>query len=303
MPTPALAENGPENVTRSVYTDRVSMWMPDRCPTGGLFFPWPTKTLDVDAANRHLADQMKGDPNSRGLMMVTPRQQPSDVERQIDDHGFVGFKVYHLFAERKETMFAPTEEFIPEWAWEMADRRGLVIMLHMVRPRALAEPENQQYIRDRCQRYPGAKLILAHAARGFCGKHTVRGIDSLRGLDNVYFDTSAVCESAAFEAILRVFGPTRLLFGTDFCVTEMRSRCIDLADGFLWLDEIEADFSKSRFARPTLLGIESLLALEQACRNQYLTDADIEEVFCLGRASNVGNSLGTPDAGRAGGLS
>lgn len=292
-PVPALAVAGDATVTREVYTQRVSMWMPDRCPSGGLFFPWPTKTGDIDAANRHLADEMSGDPNSRGLMLVTPRQDPADVERQISEDGFVGFKVYHVFADHQDSMFASSEEFIPEWAWELADQHGLAIMLHMVLPRALAVPENQNYIRNRCRKYPGAVLILAHAARGFCGKHTVEGIDSLRGIDNVYFDTSAVCESAAFEAILKVFGPTRLLFGTDFCVTEMRSRCVDLADGFLWLDEIEADFRKSRFARPTLLGIESLLALKQACRNQHLTDSDIEQVFCHGARRMLG--IPTPE--------
>ncbi len=166
-----------------------------------------------------------------------------------------------------------------------------MIMLHMVLPRALAESKNQRYIRQHCQRYRGAKLILAHAARGFCGKHTVEGIDSLRGLDNVFFDTSAVCEPAALEAILKVFGPTRLFFGADFCVSEMRSRCVDLADGFLWLDEIRADFSESRFARPTLLGIESLLALKQACRNQQLIDSDVEEIFCLGARRLLGLPL------------
>lgn len=231
-PTPSLAAAGPAQITRTVYNQRLSMWMPNRCPTGGLFFPFPTRSLNVDAANRHLAQEVNKDPNSQGLMIITPRQQAAAVEQQVIDDGFVGFKVYHLFADRDDTMFAPSEEFIPEWAWELADQRGLVIMLHMVLPRALAEPENQHYIRQHCERYPGAKLILAHAARGFCGKHTVEGIDALRGLDNVFFDTSAVCEPAALEAILRVFGPTRLLFGSDFCVTEMRSRCVDLADGF-----------------------------------------------------------------------
>ncbi len=100
-PTPALAAAGPNQVTRAVYDERMSMWMPDRCPTGGLFFPFPTAALDVDAANRHLADELKNDPASRGLMIVTPRQQPADVERQVVDDGFVGFKVYHLFAERR----------------------------------------------------------------------------------------------------------------------------------------------------------------------------------------------------------
>jgi len=293
-PTPALAAAGPAVVTRATYDERLSLWMPDRRPTGGLFFPFPTRVLDVDGANRHLADEMRKDPHSRGLMIATPRQDPAAVERQLDEDGFVGFKVYHLFAERTDTLFAPTGEFIPEWAWELADQRGLFIMLHMVLPRAVAEPENQRYIREHCRRYPNAKLILAHAARGFCGRHTVEGIASLRGLDNVFFDTSAVCEASAFEAILEVFGPTRLWYGADFCVTEMRSRCVNLADGFLWLDEIRADFSKSRFARPTLLGLESLLALKEACLNQHLDATDVEEIFCLGARRQLGLPLPRP---------
>jgi glutamate-1-semialdehyde 2,1-aminomutase len=293
-PTPALAAAGPALVTREVYDERLSLWMPDRCPTGGLFFPFPTRVLDVEGANRHLADEVRKDPHSRGLMIATPRQDPAAVERQIEDDGFVGFKVYHLFAERPDTLFAPTGEFIPEWAWELADQRGLAIMLHMVLPRAVAEPENQRYLREHCRRYPNAKLILAHAARGFCGRHTVEGIASLRGIDNVFFDTSAVCEASAFEAILEVFGPTRLWFGSDFCVTEMRSRCVNLADGFLWLDEIRADFSKSRFARPTLLGLESLLALKEACLNQHLDATDVEEVFSLGARRELGLPLPRP---------
>ncbi|MCB1088205.1 MAG: hypothetical protein KDM63_14240, partial [Verrucomicrobiae bacterium] len=99
-PTPALAAHGPAEVTRAVYDERLSRWMPGRCPTGGLFFPFPTRSLRVEDANRFLADQMRGDPGSRGLMILTPRQNPVDVERQIEEDGFVGFKVYHLFAER-----------------------------------------------------------------------------------------------------------------------------------------------------------------------------------------------------------
>ena len=292
-PSPALAVGRPE-VTRAMYDQHVGGWMKERCPTGGLFFPFPTRTLDVDAANQFLADQLKDDPHSRGLMMITPRQDPAAVERQIIEHSFAGFKVYHVFAARTDTFFAPSSEFIPEWAWDIANRHRLVIMLHMVLPRAVAEQENQRYIREHCERYPGARLFLAHAARGFCGRHTVEGIGALRGLDNVFFDTSAVCEASAFEAILTTFGPTRLFFGTDFSVSEMRTRCINLGDGFLWLNEAGTNFTHPRSAKPTLLGIESLLALKEACENQHLTASDVEEIFCLGARRLLGLPLPRP---------
>ncbi len=279
-PPPALTAAGPREVSREIYDQRLSQWMPDRQPTGGLFFPFPTRTLDIDAANAFLAEQLKTDPNSRGLMIAAPSQDPAEVEQQIVQNGFVGFKVYHLFASRTDSFDARNEEFIPEWVWEIAHQRRLAIMLHLVLPLALAEPANQAYVRSRCEQYPGAKLILAHAARSFCGHHATDGVSALRGLDNVFFDTSAVCEAEAFEAVLKTFGPTRLFFGADFCISEMRTRCVNLGDGFLWLNEVRPDFSRSRFAKPTLLGLESLLALKQACRNQHLTDSDVEEVFC-----------------------
>src|SRR5206468_4329733 len=120
--------------------------------------------------------------------------------------------------------FAEQGEFLPEWAWELANRHALAIMMHIVLPQALSEPRNQSYIRERCRKYPSAKLVLAHAARGFNARHTVDAIDTIRGLDNVFFDTSAVCEPSAFEAILRAFGPSRLMYGSDFPVSEMRGR-------------------------------------------------------------------------------
>ncbi len=290
VPAPPLAAAGPSVVDRGVYAERVSSWMPERCPSGGLFFPFPTRHLNVEAANQFLADQLKNEATSRGLMIVTPDQDPAEVERLVREGGFAGFKVYHLFASRPETMSAPIEEFLPEWAWEIAHQRDLSIMLHMVLPRALAEPANQSSIREHCRRYHRAKLILAHAARGFCGRHTVEGISTLRGLENVFFDSSAICEPEALEAILQTFGPTRLLFGTDFCVSEMRSRCVSLGDGFLWLDELGLDLRNHRHGQPTLLGLESLLALKQACRNQHLTDRDVEEVFSLAARRLLGVS-------------
>jgi glutamate-1-semialdehyde 2,1-aminomutase len=123
-------------------------------------------------------------------------------------------------------------------------------------------------------------LILAHGARGFCAQHTVEGIGALRGLGNVYFDTSAICEPGAFEAILREFGPRRLMFGTDFTVSNVRGRCVSVADGFYWMYENNVEWGGSKTAvQPTLVGIESLLALKQACGQLSLRDSDVERIF------------------------
>lgn len=270
---------GSPAVDHSTLVSSMQRWMGDRVVGEGLYFPYPVGNLDCVKANTFLAKTLSDQPGSRGLMMIRPDDDPATVEATLQQHGFAGFKVYHVFAARSDSFHAEQGEFLPDWAWELADQHGLAIMMHMVLPQALSDERNQRYIVGLCRRYPGAKLVLAHAARGFNAGHTIDGIDSLRGLENVWFDTSAICESAAFEAIVQTFGVTRLLYGSDFPVSELRGRCVSVGDGFYWLHDDNADWTNYPHATPQLVGIESLLALQQACRRLHLLDRDIERLF------------------------
>lgn len=276
---PPCAPADEPRVGLSVYLESLGRWLGQSAPRDGVFFAFPSKTLDAPAANRFLAAEIQGRSRSRGLLMIRPTDDPTTIEAQVAAGGWAGFKVYHLFGDRVQTQDCLIGEFLPEWAWEIAHRRGLAIMLHLVRQRSLADPENQAYIREYCRRFSGAALILAHAARGFCGPHTVEGIGGIAGLDNVYFDTSAVCEPLPMEAILDTYGPGRLLFGTDFPVSESRGRAFTIGDGFCWIYDDSIDWSAWPMGQPTLVGIESLLAIQQACRSRRLGDADVERIF------------------------
>ncbi len=261
------------------YQTATRAWLADRTPSSGLFFAFPAPNLDIADANAFVAEQVETDANSRGLMLIRPDDDPDKIDEQVQRFQFAGFKVYHVYTNRPDTFYADIDEFLPPWAWEIADRRGLSIMLHMVKPRALADPDNQRVICQRCRQFPHAKLILAHAARGFCARHTTEGIDAIRSLDNVFFDTSAICEPEAFRAILKTFGPQRLLFGTDFPVSEKRAKCVTVGDGFAWLEPPMLDWAESPFAEPTRVGVESILALQDACLGLHLNDSDIERIF------------------------
>lgn len=279
-PTATAADfAGDPGVTHEVLVERMGRWMGDRVIKDGLYFPFPMRHVDCEAANAFLANTLADKPGSRGLMLIRPTDSPEATAAWLDRAGFVGFKVYHVFAARTDTFHAEQGEFLPEWAWELADQRGLCIMMHMVLPRALSDPRNQEYIRRQCLRYPNARLILAHAARGFNARHTVDAAGVLRGLPNVWCDTSVVCEPAAFEALLETLGPSRLMYGSDFPVSEMRGRSLSIGDGFYWLHDDNAQWSGWQHATPQLVGIESLLALRQACRTLKLVDRDVERVF------------------------
>ena len=276
---PSLAASGPPVVDWPLYLAKMREIMPGR-RFAALSFPYPAAGLDTAGANEFLAGQCRRHPATLGQMVVTPGMDPEFIRETVRRHRFVGLKCYHLFSPRTPTWDSAVEEYMPEQQVRVAHEEGLSITLHMVRSRAMSDPVNQESIRRLAERYPNARWILAHAARGFNVHHTIGGIASLRGLPNVWFDTSAVTEAGAFEAIVREFGISRILFGADFPVTHLRGRCVAVGDSFLWLtpENLRLDAAYGNI-RPVLVLLESLRAHKQAAWNLKLSDGEIEKMF------------------------
>jgi glutamate-1-semialdehyde 2,1-aminomutase len=153
-------------------------------------------------------------------------------------------------------------------------------MLHLVRDEAIADPENQRQLRRLCRAYPNMRLVLAHIARSFNYRNARNGLKAIADLDHVVLDTSAICEAEAFRPALKVLGPQRILWGSDFPVSEARGRCVTTGSGFYWLHPETSLQQGLPFERMTLIGIESLLALREACEDCGLTHADLQDIFC-----------------------
>lgn len=276
---PALVASGPDSVGWETYQKHIAEILPRR-QVSGLFFGFPDSKLDMPAANDFLIREVRRDPNSRGQMLVTPEMDPEFIRETVRREGMVGLKCYHCYAKEQPTFEAAIPSYLPEQQVKVAHEEGLTITLHMVKRRAMADPSNQEVIRAYAERYPNARLILAHTARGFNPHHTVEGIGALRGLRNIWCDTAAVTECGGFEAIARTLGVDRLLYGLDFPVSHGRGRSVAIGDSFLWLSPENTNFHATYAEiRPVLVGIESLRALRLACLNLGLSDSQIEAIF------------------------
>jgi len=216
-----------------------------------------------------------------GQLVVAPTDDPATIRAGVSPERMVGLKCYHTMADVAGPTFeAPIEAYLPEAQVQIAHEEGLTITLHMVRDIRLADPLSKAAIRRYCERYPNMRLILAHAARGFNPWHTIEGIHSLAGLNNVWFDTSAVTEAGAFEAIVEVMGHERLLYGTDFPVSHMRGRCVAIGDSFHWFYEDDMDLDEKHITlQPVLIGLESLRAHRLASMRLKLSESQIEDIF------------------------
>jgi glutamate-1-semialdehyde 2,1-aminomutase len=272
-------KNGHAEFSVDVWKTHVTDFLNGVTPEGGLFFPFPTPKLDIEGANNYLLSQIKEEKLSRGLVVVSPDMGREKLSHLLKQPGIVGMKPYHVFSKETPTWESSLAGFLPDWQLELADAYGSIVMLHIVKSGSIADADNIKEIREMCTRYPGMKLILAHSARSFHAPHAAEGIKKLRGIENIWFDNSAICEPESLMVILKEFGPRKLMWGSDFPVSQLRGKSVTVGDGFVWLDENFCDWKKVPFAHPVLVGIESLRALKLAAGEFGLNKADIRDIF------------------------
>lgn len=263
------------------YQAALSRWLPGRS-VEGLFFGIPNRENRRDEINSWISKEAEGaSSNNRALALVSPKDDVASAIRLMEEKRVVGLKPYHLYASEGDTSQARVEDFAPEWMWEVCHRFQGVLMLHLMRDRAIADPENQSAIRQLCLKYPNCRLVLAHVARSFNYRYARKGLSSLVELDNVWVDTSAVTETEAMRAAIEAFGPSRVLFGSDYPISDIRGRCVALHDSFLWAyprNNVAPDAVMPN-SPGTLVGIESLMCIKEACEDTGLRPSDVQGIF------------------------
>lgn len=272
-----LWTTGPEIGGLDQWTFNIQQFFPKASLLGGLFFPAPLPKVNLSAANQFLSEELGKSELSRGLMLVKPETSQKELERGLSQHKIVGFKPYHVYSTEVPTAQSGITGFLPEHIWSIAHEHQAVIMLHIMKDKAMLDPQNSQDIYRLCLKYPGVKLILAHCGRSFHALHA-EGAKFLKAIPNIWFDMSGICEVQAILPILKHFGPEKLLYGSDFPVSQIRGKCVSIGDGFIWLDEDTCNWNKA-WGKPILVGLESLGALQEAANNFGLDKSDVDLIF------------------------
>ena len=225
-----------------------------------------------EKANDHCVQQHLCHPENA----VSPYVLVSDREETVDAltsmPGVRGIKVYCYSAETKNYEALSIGEYLPEAAWVVANQKKLPIILHMMRPGALSDPDNFRYIQTMTKRYPDAQLVLAHCARAFTAWTVVNQIKALEDQGNIWFDLAAICESGPMMACILKNAGKRVMWGSDYPVCMHRGRAVSLAAGSDWL---LGDLPMKR----TRVAGENLLAFHQAATILDLDQTQIEDIF------------------------
>lgn len=230
-------------------------------------------------AEENLLKELDRHPENVGEVLVLPQDDEAAIEARLLHPRIRGLKCYHVYASRADTPYAAPGEYLPRAAWEVADRHGLAITLHLVKDEALSHPDNLSYVKRMTAEYKNARLVLAHGARAFAPRTVYSALDELCDRPNVYYDFSALCEPTAMLYILQRVGVGRCMFGTDYPIAMLGGKAVSLGSSFAWLSCSDYERILGKDHRGLHVITEELLAMRDLVILAGLTPLEREALF------------------------
>lgn len=225
-----------------------------------------------EGANGYVSRLLQENTGHTGCAYVLASDNEDQITDLIAKSGFHGIKCYSYGAGKVETETLAVGEYLPEAAWVVANSLRLPIILHLMRPLALLDPDNLSYVTTMSHRYPNAQLVLAHCARGFAAWTSVKAIRELVDNGNVWFDLSSICEPSPMMACIIKNAGERTMWGSDYPICMTRGRAVSLATGQNWLTDLHA--------QKTRVIAENLLAFYQSALLLNLDQTQLDNLFC-----------------------
>ena len=211
-------------------------------------FGCPTPQADTGTTNSYVTSGAKEKADLFPLIVAGGGKIiPRELEMQLDTGGYFGYKVF-LNWVGDDYKDIRVEDMLTEEEIEIANRRHLVVLLHVPRSGRLADPVVQAGVRKLAAACQNARIVLAHCGRCYHPFEMSRAIASVADLHNVYMDTSMVMEPIVIETAIRAMGAGRLVFGTDFPVAAMRGKRVNI--GTHWVDVVGEGYPESQYRVP-----------------------------------------------------
>ncbi len=258
---------------------------------------------DFEAANAYVSRAAR-EHGFAALVFASPRWSAQRLEHEIQAGGFVGAKVYLTLSPAD----IPVDQirifdFLPHQQLEVLNEHGWIVMLHIPRSGRLRDPVNLADMLEIDQRYPKARVIIAHVGRAYCPEDVGDAFAVLRDTKHLLFDISANTNAAVFEQLIRTVGPRRIFFGSDLPITRMRMRRICEKGNYVNLvpkgqygdvsdDKHMREIEGTQAEALSFFLYEEIDAFRRAAQATGLTPAQVKDVFYGNAAKLIGSDEG-----------
>jgi glutamate-1-semialdehyde 2,1-aminomutase len=260
------------------YVDKIMM--PDRT-VSRLSFPFPYNyPCDFESSNKYVSNEVLKKKGSSGLILVNPKMNEEEVEIMLIKSNAIGFKPYRVYSETGDSVNAKITDFMPENQIKIANKYGLIIMMHLSKKDAIADNENILDLIFLSEKYPKVKWILAHCARSYSAWAIEKAAKKLRNLKNIWYDCSTVCESDALDALYSGVGIEKVMYGSDDMIGPMRGKYIAFGKAWTGLTPYNHSLNLSHCDdRMTFIRYEQLRAMKRGARQIGLSNKQKEALF------------------------
>ena len=251
----------------------------------GLFFGLPFREVDIKKANKMIKDDVIS-RNKAALFIPIATDKYNYLEKKIKEENFIGLKPYPDLAvgldcdnQNSVSIF----DFLPEEHLKIANKLGLIILLHIPKIKRLNDKKNLDDIINICNSYPNIKLILAHAGRSYCVFDLVDSIKKIYRLKNLYVDTAMINNWKVIELLLEYLGCEKIIYGSDLPVAAFRGKniCINNKHYFITYPPFPWSLSNENLGEGdfTLFLYEEIREILKAVKKKKMDRQVIDNIF------------------------
>ena len=185
-------------------------------------FPMPIRGVDLMSANRHLADLLRENDPDDDLVIrtaevaISPEFDPDECEEMMLNGGFLGYKPYPDLVSGQKGADIRIPDFLPDAFMRSLDRNRRAVTIHLPRAERIASPLNIREMLELRQKFPDAKIIIAHYGRSYNIEVIEKAYAAMgRDIEGFYFDNAAVINPAVHRFMLEHVPQDRIFYGSD----------------------------------------------------------------------------------------
>lgn len=192
-------------------------------------------------------------------------------------------KPYFTYTTAPDKFESNISDFTPEWAFELANERGLSVIIHLSHyQNMLLDENNLREVRYFSEKYPNAKIVLAHCALGHHVRKLRLALPKIADLKNIWFDCSGVSETMSIYYCIKTFGVERMMWGGDHMFGEQLGRITSFGSNFFGLHPgiaKDVNMPSDYKYQPMPNDVECTLALLEAMDVLGLSQKEREDIF------------------------
>lgn len=269
------------------YTDfiQVSKTIFPKIDYNGLFFGSPFREIKIDKANKMVKEDVIN--KGKNALFISIATDSGDlIEKKIKEENFIGLKPYPdlvMKLDYDDQDSVSIFDFLPKQHLAVANKLGLIVMLHIPKVKRLNDRKNLDDIINICSSYPNIKLILAHAGRSYCIFDLENNIKEIYKLKNLWIDTSMINDWEVMEMILDYMGSEKMIYGSDMPVALFRGKniCINNKHFFVTFPLFPWSLSNESLCEDnfTFFLYEEIRAILKAIKKKKMDRKVINNIF------------------------